>query len=175
MKWFVVAARAGYEDMACRTLIERISQNKQNDFFGQVVVPTEIVVEMRNGKRRTSKRKFFPGYVLVQMELNDDTWHLVRGTPQIMGFIGGSSDHPEALCEKEADDILSRIQSGIEKPRMRSMLEPGEMIRIIDGPFSDFSAVVEEVNYEKNKLRVSVSVLGRSTPLELALNQVEKN
>lgn len=149
-------------------------QHHQEECFGDALVPTEMVVEMRGGKKRNSRRKFFPGYVLVQMDLNDDTWHLVRSTPQVTGFIGGNSDQPEPLSDAEADAILQRMKIGTDEPRPHSMLEAGEMVRIVDGPFNDFSATVEEVNYERGRLKVSVSILGRSTSLEMELVQVEK-
>jgi transcriptional antiterminator NusG len=137
-------------------------------------VPTEEVVEMRDGQKRKSDRKFFPGYVLVQMEMNDDTWHLVKDVPKVMGFIGGSSDKPAPISDREADEILNRVQEGAEKPRPKILFEPGEVVRIIDGPFNDFNGVVEEVDYEKSRLRVEVSIFGRSTPVDLEFGQVEK-
>ncbi len=142
--------------------------------FGDILVPTEEVVEMRDGQKRRSDRKFFPGYVLVQMEMNDDTWHLVKNVPKVMGFIGGTADKPAAISDKEADAILQRVQEGAEKPRPKILFEPGEVVRVIDGPFNDFSGVVEEVNYEKSRLRVAVFIFGRSTPVELEFGQVEK-
>jgi transcriptional antiterminator NusG len=144
------------------------------DYFGEVLVPTEEVVEMRDGQKRKSDRKFFPGYVLVQMEMNDDTWHLVKDVPKVMGFIGGSSDKPAPISDREADEILNRVQEGAEKPRPKILFEPGEVVRIIDGPFNDFNGVVEEVDYEKSRLRVEVSIFGRSTPVDLEFGQVEK-
>lgn len=143
------------------------------DKFGDVLVPTEEVVEMRGGQKRRSERKFFPGYVLVQMELGDDTWHLVKETPRVMGFIGGKADKPAPITEAEANIILQRVESG-EAPKPKTMFEPGEMVRVIDGPFNDFNGVVEEVNYEKSKLHVAVLIFGRSTPVELDFGQVEK-
>jgi len=144
------------------------------DQFGDVLVPTEEVVEMRDGQKRKSDRKFFPGYVLVQMEMNDDTWHLVKDVPKVMGFIGGTSDKPAPITDREADEILNRVQEGAEKPRPKVLFEAGEVIRIIDGPFNDFNGVVEEVDYEKSRLRVEVSIFGRSTPVDLDFSQVEK-
>ncbi len=140
-----------------------------------MLVPTEEVVEMRDGQKRKSDRKFFPGYVLVNMEMNDDTWHLVKSVPKVMGFIGGSSDRPAPISDKEADAILQRIQEGVDKPRPKVLFEPGEVVRVIDGPFNDFNGVVEEVNYEKSRLRVEVTIFGRSTPVELEFSQVEKD
>ena len=144
------------------------------DQFGDVLVPTEEVVEMRDGQKRKSDRKFFPGYVLVQMEMNDDTWHLVKDVPKVMGFIGGTSDKPAPISDREADEILNRVQEGAEKPRPKILFEPGEVVRITDGPFNDFNGVVEEVDYEKSRLRVEVSIFGRSTPVDLEFGQVEK-
>ena len=141
--------------------------------FGDILVPTEEVVEMRGGQKRKSERKFFPGYVLVQMELDDDTWHLVKETPRVMGFIGGKADKPAPITDAEADAILQRVQSA-DKPKPKTIFEPGEMVRVIDGPFNDFNGVVEEVNYEKSRLRVAVLIFGRSTPVELEFSQVEK-
>ncbi|HDK38514.1 MAG TPA: transcription termination/antitermination protein NusG, partial [Thiolapillus brandeum] len=144
------------------------------DYFGEILVPTEEVVEMRGGQQRRSERKFFPGYVLVNMELTDDTWHLVKDTPQVLGFIGGTEDKPAPITQKEADAILQRVQEGTEKPRPKVLFEPGEVVRVIDGPFNDFNGVVEEVDYDKSRLKVSVSIFGRSTPVELEFGQVEK-
>jgi len=155
-------------------LKERISRSGLDEQFGDVLVPTEEVVEMKDGRKRRSDRKFFPGYVLVQMNLTDDSWHLVKNTPKVMGFIGGTSDRPAPISDKEADAILQRVQEGTDKPRPKVLFEAGEMVRVIDGPFNDFSGVVEEVNYEKNKLKVSVLIFGRSTPVELDFGQVEK-
>jgi transcriptional antiterminator NusG len=145
------------------------------DKFGDVLVPTEEVVEMRDGQKRKSDRKFFPGYVLVNMEMDDETWHLVKSVPKVMGFIGGSSDRPASITDKEADAILQRVQEGVDKPRPKVLFEPGEVVRVIDGPFNDFNGVVEEVNYEKSRLRVEVTIFGRSTPVELEFSQVEKD
>jgi transcriptional antiterminator NusG len=144
------------------------------DKFGQILVPTEEVVEMRDGQKRKSSRKFFPGYVLIQMDMDDDSWHLVKDAPKVMGFIGGTSDKPAAITEKEADAILNRVQEGAEKPRPKVLFEPGEVVRINDGPFNDFNGVVEEVDYDKSRLRVEVSIFGRSTPVDLEFSQVEK-
>ena len=137
-------------------------------------MPTEEVVEMREGQRRKSERKFFPGYVLVQMEMDDETWHLVKEVPKVLGFIGGSSDRPAPITDKEAQAILNRVQEGVDKPRPKVLFEPGEVVRVTEGPFNDFSGVVENVNYEKSKVRVAVQILGRSTPVELDFSQVEK-
>jgi transcriptional antiterminator NusG len=174
-QWYVVSAYSGCEENVARALRERIDQSTSMEHFGKVVVPTEMVVEMRAGKRNVSKRKVFPGYVMVEMHCTDETWHLVRFTPQVTGFIGGeTSERPVPLNDKEAQEILRRMDAGVDESQPRSVLNAGEKVRIIDGPFSDFSATVEEVNYEKGRLKVAVSILGRSTSLELELMQVEK-
>ena len=172
-RWYVVHAYSGYEKKVANTLKERIELAGMQDKFGEVLVPTEEVVEMRGGQKRRSERKFFPGYVLVQMELGDDTWHLVKETPRVMGFIGGKADKPAPITEAEANTILQRVESG-EAPKPKTLFEPGEMVRVVDGPFNDFNGVVEEVNYEKSRLHVAVLIFGRSTPVELDFSQVEK-
>ena len=172
-RWYVVHAYSGFEKKVAGSLKERIERHNMQDKFGEVLVPTEEVVEMRGGQKRKSERKFFPGYVLVQMELDDDTWHLVKETPRVMGFIGGKADKPAPITDAEAEAILQRIQSG-DKPKPKTIFEPGEMVRVIDGPFNDFNGVVEEVNYEKSRLQVAVLIFGRSTPVELEFSQVEK-
>jgi len=173
-RWYVVHAYSGFENQVVRLLKERIQRSEMQERFGEVLVPTEEVVEMRDGQKRRSDRKFFPGYVLVQMEMDDDTWHLVKSVPKVMGFIGGTADKPAPITEKEADAILQRVQEGAEKPRPKVLFEPGEVVRVTDGPFNDFNGVVEEVNYEKSRLRVAVFIFGRSTPVELEFGQVEK-
>ncbi len=173
-RWYVVHAYSGYEKKVASTLKERIELSNLQEYFGEVLVPTEEVVEMRGGQKRKSERKFFPGYVLVEMELNDDTWHLVKETPRVMGFIGGKADQPAPITEAEANTILQRVESG-DKPKPKTLFEPGEMVRVIDGPFNDFNGVVEEVNYEKSRLQVAVLIFGRSTPVELDFGQVEKS
>lgn len=172
-RWYVVHAYSGFEKKVASSLKERIQLTGMQDLFGEVLVPTEEVVEMRGGQKRKSERKFFPGYVLVQMELNDDTWHLVKETPRVMGFIGGKADKPSPITDAEAETILRRVESG-DKPKPKTLFEPGEMVRVVDGPFNDFNGVVEEVNYDKNKLHVAVLIFGRSTPVELDFSQVEK-
>ncbi len=172
-RWYVVHAYSGFEKKVASSLKERIALHSMEDKFGEVLVPTEEVVEMRSGQKRKSERKFFPGYVLVQMELDDDTWHLVKETPRVMGFIGGKADKPAPITDAEADAILQRVQSA-DKPKPKTIFEPGEMVRVIDGPFNDFNGVVEEVNYEKSRLQVAVLIFGRSTPVELEFSQVEK-
>ncbi|MCW8986756.1 MAG: transcription termination/antitermination protein NusG [Gammaproteobacteria bacterium] len=174
LRWYVVHAYSGFEQQVIRSLEERIKLHGMEDKFGEILVPTEEVVEMRDGQKRKSSRKFFPGYVLIQMDMDDDSWHLVKDAPKVMGFIGGTSDKPAAITQKEADAILNRVQEGAEKPRPKVLFEPGEVVRINDGPFNDFNGVVEEVDYDKNRLRVEVSIFGRSTPVDLEFSQVEK-
>lgn len=173
-RWYVVQAYSGYEARVQNALIERVKECNLEDKFGEILIPTEEVVEMRSGKKRKSARKFFPGYVLVQMELDDETWHLVRRIPRVLGFIGGTSEQPAPITDQEANKILQRIEDGVDKPRPKVLFEVGEVIRVIDGPFSDFNGAVEEVNYEKNRLRVAVMIFGRSTPVDLDFGQVEK-
>ncbi|OBU44700.1 transcription termination/antitermination protein NusG [Photobacterium phosphoreum] len=145
------------------------------EHFEEVLVPTEEVVEMRAGQRRKSERKFFPGYVLVQMVMNDETWHLVRSIPRVMGFIGGTSDRPAPISDKEADAILNRLQQASESPVHKTVFEPGEVVRVTDGPFADFNGTIESVDYDKSRVKVSVSIFGRATPVELEFGQIEKN
>jgi transcriptional antiterminator NusG len=173
-RWYVIQAYSGFEKKVAASLRERIERANMQDLFGDVLVPTEEVVEMRAGQKRKSERKFFPGYVLAQMELNDDSWHLVKETPRVLGFIGGKADKPAPITDKEAEIILRRVEVGSEKPRPKTIFEPGELVRVIDGPFNDFNGLVEEVNYDKNRLRVAVTIFGRSTPVELDFSQVEK-
>jgi len=174
LRWYVIHAYSGFEQQVIRSLEERIKLHGMEDKFGQILVPTEEVVEMRDGQKRKSSRKFFPGYVLIQMDMDDDSWHLVKDAPKVMGFIGGTSDRPAAITQKEADAILNRVLEGVEKPRPKVLFEPGEVVRINDGPFNDFNGVVEEVDYDKSRLRVEVSIFGRSTPVDLEFSQVEK-
>ena len=174
LQWYVVHAYSNFEHKVKESLIERVRRAGLQDRFGEILVPTEEVVEMREGQRRKSERKFFPGYVLVQMEMDDETWHLVKEVPKVLGFIGGSSDKPAPITDKEAQAILNRVQEGVDKPRPKVLFEPGEVVRVTEGPFNDFSGVVENVNYEKSKVRVAVQILGRSTPVELDFSQVEK-
>lgn len=175
LHWYVVHAYSGFENQVKKSLEDRVKRFALEEKFGQILVPTEEVVEMRDGQKRKSDRKFFPGYVLVQMEMADDSWHLVKDCPKVMGFIGGTSDKPTPITEKEAQNILNRIQEGAEKPKPKVLFEVGEVVRVIDGPFTDFNGVVEEVNYEKSRLRVAVSIFGRSTPVELEFGQVSKD
>jgi len=174
MRWYVVHAYSQYENSVMRALKERIARAGLQDSFGDILVPTEEVVEIKDGVKRTTERKFFPGYVLVQMEMNEDTWHLVKSTPKVMGFIGGTPDKPAPISDKEAEKILNRVTESVEKPRPKTLFEPGEAVRVKEGPFADFQGVVEEVNYDKNRLRVAVLIFGRATPVELEFSQVEK-
>ena len=174
LRWYVVHAYSGFENQVKNSLKEHVARSNMQDKFGDILVPTEEVVEMREGQKRKSERKFFPGYVLVQMEMDDDTWHLVKDVPKVMGFIGGTSDKPAPITDKEAQAILQRVHEGADKPRPKVLFEPGEVVRVTDGPFNDFNGVVEEVNYEKSRLRVAVLIFGRSTPVELEFSQVEK-
>ncbi len=173
-QWFVVHAYSNYEMRVREALKERIERFGLEEHFGEILIPTEEVVEMREGQKKKSTRKFFPGYVLVEMDLNDDSWHLVKDTPRVLGFIGGTSDRPAPITEKEANAIMNRMQEGVESPRPRVLFEVGEVVRVNDGPFNDFNGVVEEVNYEKSTMRVAVQIFGRSTPVELEFFQVEK-
>ncbi len=174
-RWYVIHAYSGYEKQVKRSLEDRIQRTALEKLFGDVLVPTEEVVEMRGGQKRRSDRKFFPGYVLVEMEMTDDTWHLVKDVPKVMGFIGGTAERPAPISPKEADAILNRLQEGADKPRPKVLFEPGEMVRVVDGPFNDFNGVVEDVDYDKNRLKVAVLIFGRSTPVELEFHQVEKS
>ncbi len=174
LHWYVVHAYSNYEYKVKASLEERIAREGLQEKFGEILVPTEEVVEIREGSKRRSERKFFPGYVLVQMEMDDETWHLVKEVPKVLGFIGGTTDRPAPISENEANSILNRVQEGVDKPRPKVLFEPGEVVRVTDGPFNDFNGVVENVNYEKSKVRVAVQILGRSTPVELEFDQVEK-
>ncbi len=173
-RWYVVHAYSGFEKSVKRSLEERIVRGGLEEYFGEILVPTEEVVEMRDGQKRKSDRKFFPGYVLVQMEMNDASWHLVHDVPKVLGFIGGTKEKPAPITDQEANAILQRIQDGTDKPKPKVLFEVGEVVRVNEGPFADFNGVVEEVNYEKNKLRVAVLIFGRATPVELDFSQVEK-
>ena len=173
-RWYVLHAYSGYEKKVKSALEERIEFRGLQEKFGRVLVPSEEVIEMRAGQKRRSERKFFPGYVLVEMELDDETWHVVKETPRVMGFIGGKADQPAPISEAEANAILHRMEEGTDKPKPKTLFEPGEMVRVVDGPFNDFNGVVEEVNYDKSRIRVAVLIFGRSTPVELDFGQVEK-
>jgi len=174
LRWYVVHAYSNFEHRVAEALKERVRRAGLEHKFGEILVPTEEVVEMRDGQKRKSDRKFFPGYVLVQMEMDEDTWHLVKEVPKVLGFIGGTPEKPAPISDKEAMAILRRVEEGVDKPKPKVLFEPGEVVRVVEGPFNDFTGVVEEVNYEKSRLRVSVSIFGRSTPVELDFNQVEK-
>ena len=174
MRWYVVHAYSGFEHQVKRSLAERIERFGMQDKFGEILVPVEEVVEMREGQKRRSERKFFPGYVLMKMEMDDDTWHLVKDCPKVLGFIGGSTEKPAPITEKEAENIKARMQEGVDQPKPKVLFEPGEVVRVTDGPFNDFNGVVEEVNYEKSRMLVAVQIFGRSTSVELGFGQVEK-
>lgn len=174
-RWYVVQAYSGFEKHVMRALKERVELKAMEASFGEVLVPTEEVVEMKDGKKRKSERKFYPGYVLVQMEMNDDTWHLVKSTPKVLGFIGGTADRPAPISDKEAEAILRRVESGVDKPKPKTLFEAGEVVRVIEGPFADFNGVVEEVDYEKSRVKVAVLIFGRSTPVDLEFSQIEKD
>ena len=174
LKWYVVQAYSGYEAKVKTLLEERITIEGLEEQFGEILVPTEEVVEVSAGKKRKTQRKFFPGYVLVQMSMDESAWHLVRNTPRVLGFIGGTADRPQPISDREADSILNRMKEGVNKPRPKTLFEPGESVRVIEGPFADFNGVVEDVNYEKSRVHVSVIIFGRATPVELDFNQIEK-
>ncbi|MBI4756069.1 MAG: transcription termination/antitermination protein NusG [Betaproteobacteria bacterium] len=173
-RWYVVHAYSGFEKSVQRALVERIARSGLQDQFGQILVPVEEVVEMKGGQKSISERKFFPGYVLVEMEMTDDSWHLVKSTPKVTGFVGGTATKPTPISEAEVKKILQQVQEGVEKPRPKVLFEAGEMVRVKEGPFTDFTGLVEDVNYEKSRLRVSVTIFGRSTPVDLEFGQVEK-
>jgi transcriptional antiterminator NusG len=174
MRWYVVHAYSGMEKAVERNIVERVANAGMQDKFGRILVPTEEVVEVRNGQKRTTERKFYPGYVLVEMVMDDDTWHLVKHTNKVTGFVGGAKNRPAPISEAEVQKIVSQMQSGVDKPRHKVEWTIGEYVRVKEGPFTDFNGTVEEVNYEKNKLRVSVTIFGRATPVELEFGQVEK-
>ena len=173
-RWYVVQAFSGYEKPVAESLREHIKMHSMEDKFGEILVPTEEVVEMKGGKRAKSERKFFPGYVLVEMAMDEASWHLVKSIPRVLGFIGGKADRPTPITQKEADTILNRLQDSVDKPKPKTLFEPGELVRVNDGPFADFNGTVESVDYDKSRLTVSVSIFGRATPVELEFGQVEK-
>lgn len=174
-RWYILHVHSSAEKKVSDLLRERIKNKDMQEFFGdEILVPTENVVELKGGQKKTTKRKFFPGYVLVQMEMNDDTWHLVKSVPKVSGFVGGNGARPTPISDKEVDDIKRQMRDSGDKPKPKFLFQPGEMVRVIDGPFQDFNGTVEDVNFEKAKLRVAVSIFGRSTPLELEFSQVEK-
>ena len=175
MRWYVVHAYSGFEKSVQRALEERIRRAGMEASFGKILVPTEEVVEMRGGQKNISERKFFPGYVLVEMDMNDEAWHLVKNTAKVTGFVGGAHGRkPPPITEKEVNAIMHQMQEGVEKPKPKVLFEVGEAVRVKEGPFTDFHGSVEDVNYDKSKLRVSVTIFGRSTPVELEFGQVEK-
>lgn len=174
MRWYVVHAYSGFENSVRERLLERIERSELKDQFGEILVPVEEVVEMKAGQKAITKRKFFPGYMLVQMELTDESWHLVKSTPKVTGFVGGTGNRPIPITDKEVENILAQVREGEDKPRPKILFEVGENVRVKEGPFTDFHGNVEEVNYDKNKLRVSVLIFGRATPVELDFGQVEK-
>jgi len=174
MRWYVVQVFSQFENTVKRALEERIEREGLQGSFGEILVPSEEVVEVKDGVRRRSERKFFPGYVLMQIDMSDEAWHLVRSIPRVLGFIGGKADRPAPISEREAAVILDRMREGVEKPRPKFLFEVGETVRINEGPFNDFNGVVESVDYEKSRLHVAVSIFGRSTPVELEFGQVEK-
>ena len=173
-RWYVVHTYSQFEKSVQRALQERIAREGMEDLFGQILVPVEEVVELKSGQKNISERKFFPGYVLVEMEMTDESWHLVKNTPKVTGFLGGSAMKPTPISQKEVDNIMSQMQAGVEKPRPKVLFEVGEAVRVKEGPFTDFHGMVEDVNYDKSKLRVAVTIFGRSTPVELNFGQVEK-
>ena len=173
-RWYVVHAYSGFEKSVQRALIDRVARSGMQDLFGQILVPVEEVVEMRNGQKSITERKFFPGYVLVEMEMNDDTWHLIKSTPKVTGFVGGTANKPTPISEKEVEKIMQQMKDGVDKPRPKVLFEVGEIVRVKEGPFTDFNGSVEDVNYEKSKIRVTVTIFGRATPVELEFGQVEK-
>jgi transcriptional antiterminator NusG len=174
MHWYVVHTYSQFEKSVQRALTERIQREGMQDKFGQILVPVEEVVELKSGQKSISERKFFPGYVLVEMEMTDETWHLVKSTPKVTGFLGGSAMKPTPITAKEVQNIMQQMQAGVEKPRPKVLFEVGELVRVKEGPFTDFNGSVEDVNYDKNKIRVAVTIFGRSTPVELDFGQVEK-
>lgn len=173
--WFILQVHSGQELVVKKLLDERVRVNHLEDKIGEILVPTEEVMEIRSGQKRKSERKFFPGYLLLEAEMDDELWHIIRRTPKVLGFVGGRADKPTPISEKEVDKILQRVQEGADKPKFKVLFEAGEVVRVIEGPFADFNGVVEDVNYEKSRLRVAVSIFGRSTPVELEFGQVEKN
>ncbi len=173
MRWYVLHTYSGHEKRVKNSLEHYIRTNQSEDMFGDILVPTEEIVEMRSGQKRTTERNFYPGYVFIEMDMTPESWHLVNSIPHVSSFIGGKE--PTPISEKEAQIIKEQVQAGANNPRPRFYFQPGELIRVIDGPFEDFNGTVEDVNYEKSKLRVSVAIFGRSTPVELDFSQVTKN
>lgn len=174
-RWYVLQSLSGFEKKVVKSIREHIKINKMEGMFGKIMVPAEEFIEIKKGQKRKSEHKFFPGYILIQMIMNDSSWHLIRSVPRVMGFIGGTSDHPSPISDKEVNIIINRLQKIGDKPRPKTLFEPGETVRVNHGPFSDFNGIVENIDYDKNRLTVSVSIFGRSTPVELDFSQVEKN
>lgn len=174
LRWYIVHAYSGMEKAVERNIVERIARSGMQDKFGRILVPTEEVVEMKNGSRKTTERRLFPGYVFVEMVMDDDTWHLVKHTNKVTGFVGGAKNRPAPISEEEVQKIVSQMQEGTDKPRHKIEFMVGEMVRVKEGPFTDFNGSVEDVNYEKSRVRVSVMIFGRSTPVELEFSQIEK-
>ena len=174
MRWYVVHAYSGMEKAVERNIRERINRAGMQDMFGEILVPTEEVVEIKNGQKRSSERRFYPGYVLVQMIMNDESWHLVKHTNKVTGFVGGAKNRPAPISDDEVKKILGQMEEGTEKPRHKVEFVVGEYVRVKDGPFTDFNGTVEDVNYEKSKVSVSVTIFGRATPVELEFSQIEK-
>ena len=174
MKWYVLQAFSGFENKVKQTLEDTIKREGLEKSFGEILVPTEEVLEIKEGQKKRTERKYFPGYVMIKMDLNDHTWHMVKNSPKVLGFVGGTGDKPIPLGQNEAENLIQSMQDGVDRPKPKVMFEPGEVVRITDGPFNDFNGVVEEVNYEKSKLNVAVTIFGRSTPVELEFGQVEK-
>jgi len=173
-QWYVVHAYSNFEAKVKASIIEHVALAGMQDKFGEIMIPTEEVVEIKGGTKRRSERKFFPGYVLVEMEMDDETWHLIKDVPKVMGFIGGTKDRPAPISDKEAMAIIGAVKEGVEKPKPKVLYQPGEVVRVTEGPFNDFNGVVEEVDYDRNRLKVAVLIFGRSTPVELEFGQVEK-
>lgn len=174
MRWYVVHAYSGFEKSVQKALKERIERSEVQHMFGQILVPVEEVVEVKGGRKSVSERKFFPGYVLVEMDMTDETWHLVKSTPKVTGFVGGSGNRPAPITEREVQSIMRQMQEGVEKPRPKVQFEVGEQLRVTEGPFVDFNATVEDVDYDKSRLKISVLIFGRATPVEVDFAQVEK-
>ena len=173
-RWYIVHAYSNFEKKVAEDIENKARQKGLDHLFEKILVPTEKVVEVRRGRKVDAERKFFPGYVLVEMEMNDDTWHLIKSTPKVTGFVGGTANKPTPISEKEVEKIMQQMKEGVDKPRPKVLFEVGEMVRVKEGPFTDFNGSVEDVNYEKSKIRVSVTIFGRATPVELDFGQVEK-
>ncbi|QLI81904.1 transcription termination/antitermination protein NusG [Chitinibacter fontanus] len=174
MRWYVVHAYSGFEKSVQKALIEKIDRLEMGHLFGQILVPVEEVMEVKAGRKALTERKFYPGYVFVEMDMTDDSWHLVKSTPKVTGFIGGSGTKPMPIPVKEVERMMQQVQDGADKPRHKILFEVGETLRVTDGPFADFTATVQDVDYDKNRLKVTVSIFGRATPVDLEFSQVEK-